>query len=350
MQTYELRMESPVDSQFRTVILDAADESVAREAARERELKIVNFSLLPPERELWEMPRFQAPDDPDGVLVDLGRWDAYDPEWARAAAELSYEDAVSAAKHRLNDFTSRIDLDNAGKVRSRKLGRHTTARLLAHNQLEPYAPVEIRAVQPTEKAAALSSLDGMREFVAIAKRLRADNDPRWDPAGWSRIFDALRDMGAPLNVVTAAIHGAGVLAHDSGATPIVWGTGTGGDDIFYALLTAYTANPDSHDFWDDVVSTEIANGGGYITNGVELAGKAFAYDSATDQTRGDANDISITSSTLSATDAALYDRTPATNATRPVIGSIDFGTTVATTSGTFGNAWDAAGAVVRDYT
>lgn len=347
MQTFELRLESPDSSQYRRTVLAAEDEAAARAQALAKEAKIVEFDLLPPSEDVWRDPH--RSESGDGV-VDLGLWDQYDPVFAAQSAQHgTYAEAVKAGEARVRDWTERLLLDGNGKVLDKQLGTRSTARLLAHMQQAPFEVVECREIT-VEQQAAYATVDGMRELVAKAKELRAANDPRWDPRGWQTIFEQFEQWGVPINAVTAALHGAGLLAHDSGATPIVWGSGTGGDDIYYALLTGYTANPDSHDFWDDVVSTEIANGGGYTTNGVELAGKAFTYDSGSDQTRGDANDISITSSTLSTTDAALVDRTPGSNAARQVIGSIDFGATVTTTAGTFANTWDATGVVIRDYT
>lgn len=348
MQTFELRLESPDSPQARIISVAADNEQGAREQALAKELKIVEFSLLPPERDVWEQPPGSHKDDPD-ALVDLRRWDAYDPAFAAHAAAQSYDEAVSLAHARLNDWTGRVNIDNAGKVRSRQLGKHSTARLLAHHQVEPYTITEVREVTRAELDAAAAGADGMRELVRLARKLSEDADPQWDPAGWTRIFEALRDMGAPMNAVTAALHGVALTAQDSGATPIVWGTGTGGDDIFAALLTGYTANVDTHNAWDDVSGTEIT-GTGYTTNGVELAGKTSTYDTGTDQNRLDANDAAWTTSTLSTTDAAIVDRTPGTDATRPVLGSIDFGGTVTTTAGTMTLAFDATGVVVRDYT
>lgn len=339
MPKFEVRLESQTDSQARIVSLDAVDAAAARSVAEAQELSIVNFSLLPPERDVWECPP-GGPESSDG-LVDLSRWDAYDTQWAAHAATLPYDGAVSAAKARLSELTNRIDIGPTGKVRGSSLRGRAQARVLAHRQSEPYAVSEVREVSDAEVDA--------RRLVAMVRKLASQNDPRYDPLKWQRIIDALGDQGIPLNVVTAAIHGVAILAHDTGATPIVWGTGTGGNDIYVALLTAYTANVDTHNAWDDVSATQVT-GTGYTANGVELAGKAVSYDTATDTTRLDADDASWTTSTISATDAAIVNRTPATDATREVYGSVDFGATVSTTAGTFQITWDATGIVVRDYT
>jgi hypothetical protein len=54
MPKYELRLESPVDSQARIISLEAENETAARQIALDSELDLVNFSLLPPDRDAWE--------------------------------------------------------------------------------------------------------------------------------------------------------------------------------------------------------------------------------------------------------------------------------------------------------
>ena len=41
----------------------------------------------------------------------------------------------------------------------------------------------------------------------------------------------------------------------------------------------------------------------------------------------------------------LYDDTPSTDATKPLIGYIEFGADVSTTAGVFTSVWDAAGII-----
>lgn len=60
--------------------------------------------------------------------------------------------------------------------------------------------------------------------------------------------------------------------------------------------------------------------------------------------RFDADDVAWANSNISAARyGVLYDDTPATAATKPLIGWADFGQDVSTTSGTFTVPWDAAG-------
>lgn len=52
------------------------------------------------------------------------------------------------------------------------------------------------------------------------------------------------------------------------------------DSIYAALVTSSYTPADTHDFWNDVVANEVANGNGYTTNGVALASKGFAFTAA----------------------------------------------------------------------
>src|SRR3954467_12090102 len=101
MPRYEVRLESPVDSQARIVSLDADNEQAARTAAEESEQNLAGFSLLPPDEDVWAHPPGTDPDEPD-VLVDLSRWDAHDKQWANWASELPYDKAVKAAEDRID--------------------------------------------------------------------------------------------------------------------------------------------------------------------------------------------------------------------------------------------------------
>jgi hypothetical protein len=84
--------------------------------------------------------------------------------------------------------------------------------------------------------------------------------------------------------------------------------------------------------------------------GVTLASKTSTYDTATDQIRLDAADVSWTTSTLSATDAVVWVNTAGASSTDPIMGNVDFGATVTTTAGTFAITWDPTGIIVFDVT
>ena len=181
------------------------------------------------------------------------------------------------------------------------------------------------------------------------------------------------------------------------------------DDIYVALVTsAYTPNLATHDFWNDVVANE-ASGSGYTANGALLASKTIVETAAnswsvqwaatTAYTTGrivrpttgngflyrstgagtsaaseptwptvigatvvdsgvtwtcigrsiiqiDAADPSWPASTVTARYAVMYDRTPGTDATRPLLGLHDFGTDQSTNNGTFTESFDALGALI----
>lgn len=115
------------------------------------------------------------------------------------------------------------------------------------------------------------------------------------------------------------------------------------DTIKVALVSSsYTPNQDTHDYWDDVATNEVS-GTGYTTGGATLANKSVTYTSGTNVTKFDADDVSWTSSTITARYAVIYDASPATNATKPLIGYVDFGSDQSSSSGTFSIVWDSAG-------
>jgi hypothetical protein len=117
------------------------------------------------------------------------------------------------------------------------------------------------------------------------------------------------------------------------------------DTIKVALLTnSYTPDQDAHNYLDDVVANEVS-GTGYTAGGNTLANKTNAYNSATNVIVLDADDTTWSSSTITARYAVVYDATPATNATRPLIGYVDFGSDQSSSNGNFTITWDATGIV-----
>jgi hypothetical protein len=117
------------------------------------------------------------------------------------------------------------------------------------------------------------------------------------------------------------------------------------DTIKVALLTnAYTPDQDVHNYLDDVVANEVS-GTGYTAGGNTLANKTNSYNSATNVITLDADDTTWSSSTITARYAVIYDATPATNATKPLIGYVDFGSDQSSSNGNFTITWDATGIV-----
>jgi hypothetical protein len=117
------------------------------------------------------------------------------------------------------------------------------------------------------------------------------------------------------------------------------------DTIKVALLTnAYTPNQDAHDYFDDVVANQVT-GTGYTSGGLTLANKTNTYNSSTNVIVLDADDVTWASSTITARYAVIYDATPATDATRPLIGYVDFGSDQSSSNGNFTITWDSTGIV-----
>ena len=115
------------------------------------------------------------------------------------------------------------------------------------------------------------------------------------------------------------------------------------DTIKVALLTnAFTPNQDTQDYFDDVAANEVA-GTGYTAGGVTLTNKTVTYDAASNTFIFDADDVVIPNSTITARYAVVYDATPSTNATRPLIGYVDFSSDQSSTAGNFTITWDTSG-------
>lgn len=115
------------------------------------------------------------------------------------------------------------------------------------------------------------------------------------------------------------------------------------DTIKVALVSSsYTPNQDTHDYWDDVSANEVS-GTGYTAGGATLANCTVGYTAGTNVTKFDADDVSWTSSTITARYAVIYDSTPGSGSTNPLIAYVDFGSDQSSSSGTFSITWSASG-------
>jgi hypothetical protein len=114
------------------------------------------------------------------------------------------------------------------------------------------------------------------------------------------------------------------------------------DTIKVMLCTsAYTPNQDTHQYKSSV--TNEVSGTGYTAAGATLANASLTYTAGTNVLKLDGDDVSWATSTITARYAVIYDSTPATDATRPLIAYVDFGADVSSTAGPFTITWDAAG-------
>jgi hypothetical protein len=116
------------------------------------------------------------------------------------------------------------------------------------------------------------------------------------------------------------------------------------DAIKVMLCTsAYVPDQDTHRYKSSV--TNEVTGTGYTAGGAALTSPTFTYTAATNVLMLDAADTSWSGATITARYAVIYDSTPATDATRPLIAYVDFGADVTSTNSTFQITWDAAGIV-----
>lgn len=114
------------------------------------------------------------------------------------------------------------------------------------------------------------------------------------------------------------------------------------DTIKLMLCTsAYTPNKDTHQY-KSAVTNEVT-GTGYTAGGATLTGVSITYNTATDTVVFDANDVTWPNSTITARYGVLYDATPSTDATRPLIAYIDFETNQISSNAEFKVTWAADG-------
>lgn len=119
------------------------------------------------------------------------------------------------------------------------------------------------------------------------------------------------------------------------------------DTLKCMLTTAtYTPDQDAHQYKSDV-SNEVT-GTGYTAGGATLASPTVTYTGATNVLMLDAGDATWSSSSITLPangSAVIYDSTPATDATRPLICYQTTDTQVQSTSGTFTVQFSASGLV-----
>jgi hypothetical protein len=112
------------------------------------------------------------------------------------------------------------------------------------------------------------------------------------------------------------------------------------DTLKVMLCTSlYTPNQNTHAFKSDV--TNEVTGTGYTAGGATLGSVTLATSGTV--TTLDAADTSWATSTITARYAVIYDSTPASDATRPLLAYVDFGADVVSSGGTFQITWDATG-------
>lgn len=114
------------------------------------------------------------------------------------------------------------------------------------------------------------------------------------------------------------------------------------DVIKLSLHTdSYVPAQDTHQFRSDL--TNEVTGTGYTAGGATVTGISVTYDAGTNVLSFDGADVSWPTSTITARWGVLYDSSPASDATRPLIGYVDFGGNISSTAATFTVVWAATG-------
>lgn len=115
------------------------------------------------------------------------------------------------------------------------------------------------------------------------------------------------------------------------------------DTIKVALVTSsYSPNIDTHEDMADV--TNEVTGTGYSAGGATLANKTVTADTVDDEGVFDADDVTWSSSTITARGAVVYKST-GTAANDLLICYIDFGSDKSSSSGNFTITWNSEGIV-----
>lgn len=111
--------------------------------------------------------------------------------------------------------------------------------------------------------------------------------------------------------------------------------------IKVALVTSsYTPDQDAHTKFSDI--TNEVSGTGYTAGGATLTTPSVTQDNTNNRGVFDADDVTWSSSTITARGAVLYKST-GTASTSPLIAYIDFGADKTSTSGNFTIQWNASG-------
>lgn len=111
----------------------------------------------------------------------------------------------------------------------------------------------------------------------------------------------------------------------------------------------WTPDRDVHDFFNDATN-EVAAGSGYNAGGETLAGKTITYDSASDEIRWDANDVTWTF-TASKTwrYGVIYIDTAGASSTDPLYALLTWDSDQSVSTA-YTLVWDAAGILFIDTT
>ena len=115
------------------------------------------------------------------------------------------------------------------------------------------------------------------------------------------------------------------------------------DTIMLALCTSsYTPDADTHEFFSSI--TNEVTGTGYTADGQALASGAVTCDTTDDEGVFDADDVTWSTSTITARYGILHKDTGAST-TSPLIACLDFAADKSSSAGDFKVAWNAEGII-----
>lgn len=116
------------------------------------------------------------------------------------------------------------------------------------------------------------------------------------------------------------------------------------DTIKVMLVTSsYTADQDAHTKRSDV--TNEVSGTGYSAGGSALANKAVTADNTDNEGVFDADDLTWSTSTITARGAVLYKSRGGASSADELICYIDFGSDKSSSAGNFTLQWDSEGII-----
>jgi hypothetical protein len=114
------------------------------------------------------------------------------------------------------------------------------------------------------------------------------------------------------------------------------------DTIKGMLVTStYSANIDTHTKRSDI--TNEVSGTGYSAGGASLANKTVTADNTNDRAAFDADDLSWSTSTITARGLVLYKSRGGASSADELICYIDFGSDITSTASTFSVVFNASG-------
>jgi hypothetical protein len=115
------------------------------------------------------------------------------------------------------------------------------------------------------------------------------------------------------------------------------------DTIKVMLCTSSYTPTDTHNRRDDVTANEVAATGGYTTGGATLANKTLTQDDTNDLAKWDADDVTWSTSTITARYAILYKSLGGASSADPLIKVVDFGSNQSSVGAAFTIQWHTDG-------